>query len=100
MSNARFCEKCQGSYLLEDGHACPNEPVAAIVATELAQPAPEQQAGVKFAIAEIDGDVVIKLSKPMDMIGMPPAQAIAFGQAMIRLARKVQAKNGPRILRV
>ena len=36
MSNLNFCEKCQSGYLTEDGHDCPNTPLATMPDSPLA----------------------------------------------------------------
>jgi hypothetical protein len=52
------------------------------------------EGGLRFAIGEEGGNVVINFGKPVAWLGMPPEQAVAMAELLIRKARIVARRTG------
>ena len=52
------------------------------------------EGGLRFAIGEEGGNVIIKFGSPVAWLGMPPEQAVAMAELLIRKARIVARRTG------
>ena len=52
------------------------------------------EGGIRFAIGEDGGNVVINFGTPVAWLGMPPEQAVALAEMLIAKARVVARRQG------
>ena len=52
------------------------------------------EGGIRFAIGEDGGSVVINFGTPVTWLGMPPEQAVTLAEALIAKARIVARRTG------